>query len=198
MTKPAYTHIISVLDISGSMVGIINDLVGSFEDFCRRQKEVPGDVTCSVYTFSNRVNSMASFTDIINGDVRLPRDVGGGTALYDAIGFAVTQEGKDLEKMSEENRPSKVIVTVLTDGEENASREYCGEPGRLRIKEMLEHQQNVYGWEVMFLGANIDAKSTGVSLGVSAANSIQYTADSAGTRSAYKGLTENVLRSRST
>lgn len=196
MTKPAYTHIISILDTSGSMFGIIHDLVGSFETFCLRQKEVPGEVTCSVYTFSNTVKPVASFVDIIKGTVSLPTSVNGGTALYDAIGFAVTAEGKALANLPEDLRPSKVILTILTDGEENASVEFKGEGGRIRIKDMLEHQQSHYAWEVTFLGANIDAKATGFSLGIH--NSIQYTADSDGTKGAYESLTRGVLRSRST
>jgi len=196
MTKPAYTHIISILDTSGSMIDIINELADSFESFCLRQKEVLGDVTCSVYTFSSLVKKTESFVDIVNNVIKLPRAAGGGTALFDAIGYALNTEGAALSAMPEEQRPSKVIVTILTDGEENSSKEFRGERGRLKIKEMLEHQQSKYSWEVMFLGANIDAQATGASIGV--VNSIAYAADATGTREAYRSVTANVLRSRMT
>lgn len=192
MTKPAYTHIISILDTSGSMHGIIKDLVGSFDEFCSRQKEVPGDVTCSVYTFNTEVTNDASFVDVIAKSVTLPTRTTGGTALYDAIGHAVIKEGVALDKTPEDLRPSKVIVTILTDGEENSSREFT----QSKVKSMLEHQQTKYGWEVIFMGANIDAVSVGASIGVKRQNSVQYEASSVGTKSVYKGLTDRVLRSR--
>lgn len=194
MTKPAYTHIISILDTSGSMSDIINELADSFESFCLRQKEVPGDVTCSVYTFSSIVKKAESFVDIVNNVIKLPRIASGGTALFDAIGYALNTEGAALSAMPEDQRPSKVIVTILTDGDENSSKEFRGEPGRMKIKEMLEHQQSKYNWEVLFLGANIDAQATGASMGIM--SSIQYQADVVGTREAYRSVTSSVLKSR--
>jgi hypothetical protein len=96
--------------------------------------------------------------------------------------------------MAEDQRPSKVIVTILTDGDENASKEFRGEQGRLKIKEMLEHQQSKYSWEVIFMGANIDAQQTSASIGI--ASSIQYDASVLGTREAYRSVTKSVLESR--
>lgn len=195
MTKPAYTHIISILDTSGSMRSIIDELASSFESFCLRQKEVPGDVTCSVYTFNNLVEKTESFVDVVNNVIKLPRFASGGTALFDAIGYALNTEGAALSNMAEDQRPSKVIVTILTDGEENASKEFRGEQGRLKIKEMLEHQQSKYSWEVIFMGANIDAQQTSQSIGI--ASSIQYDASVLGTREAYRSVTKSILQSRS-
>jgi uncharacterized protein YegL len=194
MTKPAYTHIISILDTSGSMSRIIDELASSFESFCLRQKEVPGDVTCSVYTFNSLVEKTESFVDVVNNVIKLPRFASGGTALFDAIGYALNTEGAALSNMAEDQRPSKVIVTILTDGDENASKEFRGEQGRLKIKEMLEHQQSKYSWEVIFMGANIDAQQTSASIGI--ASSIQYDASVLGTREAYRSVTKSVLESR--
>jgi uncharacterized protein YegL len=194
MTKPAYTHIISILDTSGSMSRIIDELASSFESFCLRQKEVPGDVTCSVYTFNSLVEKTESFVDVVNNVIKLPRFASGGTALFDAIGYALNTEGAALSNMAEDQRPSKVIVTILTDGDENASKEFRGEQGRLKIKELLEHQQSKYSWEVIFMGANIDAQQTSASIGI--ASSIQYDASVLGTREAYRSVTKSVLESR--
>ena len=194
MTKPAYTHIISILDTSGSMSRIIDELASSFESFCLRQKEVPGDVTCSVYTFNSLVEKTESFVDVVNNVIKLPRFASGGTALFDAIGYALNTEGAALSNMAEDQRPSKVIVTILTDGDENASKEFRGEQGRLKIKEMLEHQQSKYSWEVIYMGANIDAQQTSASIGI--ASSIQYDASVLGTREAYRSVTKSVLESR--
>lgn len=120
----------------------------------------------------------------------------GMTALYDAMGKAIISTGKALAAMSEENRPGAVIFLVITDGAENSSKEFQGEPGRQKVRSMVEHQTKTYNWTVVFMGANIDAKAVGASLGVSAATSLGYMGDSVGTRSAYEAMSKGTTRRR--
>src|SRR5258708_22820381 len=100
-------------------------------------------------------------------------------ALLDAMGTTIDALGQKLAVMPEQERPSKVIVLVITDGEENQSHRFNLE----QIKEKITHQREVYSWEFVFMGANIDAIGAGTSLGITAANSLQYDATSVGTRS---------------
>jgi hypothetical protein len=101
--------------------------------------------------------------------------------------------GQKLAAMAEPDRPSKVLFVIITDGEENSSRKYT----LSKIKDMIEHQRQVYSWEFIFLGANIDAVSVGSSLGVAANNSFNYSSDSIGIRNVYKGISATTQSFRS-
>ena len=116
----------------------------------------------------------------------------GGTALLDALGTMINNVGEKLSAMSEEDRPSKVLFLVITDGEENSSVVFSKE----KIKEMVQHQKDVYKREFVFMGANIDSMGEGMSMGFSQQNTMDYTASPVGTRSLYKDISKSTTRYR--
>jgi uncharacterized protein YegL len=118
--------------------------------------------------------------------------VRGSTALLDAIGKTINTVGARLSRTKESDRPAKVVFVITTDGEENCSREFS----QAQIKEMIERQTNVYNWQFLFLGANIDAVSTAQGYGINANYAATYTADSIGTQSLYNSVSKGVTRLR--
>lgn len=194
------THITAVLDRSGSMRTLAADTIGGFNKFLEDQKAAPGDATLTLALFDSEYEVPYDAKDIkdipeLTNKVYFAR---GMTALYDALGKAILDTGAALAAIPEDQRPGTVIVLVMTDGEENSSVEFAGEAGRQRVQAMVKEQTDTYKWSFIFMGANIDAKAVGASLGVAAARSLNYTADTAGTRAAYevmssgtKGLREH-------
>jgi len=180
MTDPSYTHYIMVIDRSGSMFSTANDATGGIRTFAREQAELPGRATLSFYQFDHSIEKVYDFDSIRQAE-NYTLNPGGSTRLLDAVGTAVTEEGSRLADMPEDQRPGKVMVLIVTDGEENSSVEW--ELGSL--KELVTRQHDVYGWEFSFIGANIDAFSVASSIGIAGASAANYTSTSAGTRQAY-------------
>ena len=185
-----YCHISIVLDRSGSMGSIARDTIGGLNTFIEEQKKVSGEATLSLMQFDNAFETIFTFKDIQTIDIYkdylfMPR---GMTALYDAIGKSIADTGEALGKMEENNRPSKVIFVIVTDGEENSSKEYSQQA----VQDMIKHQSEVYSWEFVFLGANIDAVSTGTSLGIKGGNTITYAANTDGVTAAYGSVSANL------
>jgi uncharacterized protein YegL len=116
----------------------------------------------------------------------------GGTALLDALGATIESVGAKLAALTEDERPSKVLFLVITDGDENASRKFT----KTKIKEMVEHQTSIYNWEFVFMGANIDSMSEGSAMGVSRGNAMNYVASANGTNELYKSLSHNTTKYR--
>lgn len=188
--KNDYCHISIVLDRSGSMGSIAKDTIGGLNTFIEEQKKVSGGATLSLMQFDNSFETIFTFKDIQTIDIYkdylfMPR---GMTALYDAIGKSIADTGEALCKMEENNRPSKVIFVIVTDGEENSSKEYSQQA----VQDMIKHQSEVYSWEFVFLGANIDAVSTGTSLGIKGGNTITYAANTDGVTAAYGSVSANL------
>lgn len=188
--KDNYCHISVVLDRSGSMASIRTDTIGGLYTFVEEQKKVDGNATLSLVQFDDVVDDVFIFNDINDIDINkdynfIPR---GMTALYDAIGRSIVKTGEELSKMSEDERPSKVIFVIITDGAENSSREYSHGD----INKMIKHQSDTYSWEFVFLGANIDAVSTATSLGIKGGNSITYAANSKGVDNVYGSVSSNL------
>jgi hypothetical protein len=178
--KPGLSEIVFVLDRSGSMEPLARDVVGSFDQFVRDQKAQPGDARFTLVQFSDHAERTIERQPI--------RSVGslwgryaptGSTALLDALGDTIERLGRDLHETPEAERPEHVIVVVLTDGEENASRRFDG----ARVRAMVEHQQSVYRWKFLFLGANQDAFAEAGKLGVR--DAMTFEADPGGIREAY-------------
>lgn len=177
MTNSAYRHIEIIADRSGSMYACAQDTTAGIAAFIAEQSKLPGRATVSLTEFDTHHNQVFSFRDIREdtGYTLAPR---GGTALLDAIGFAFTRAGEVLAAMPEDERPGEVIVLICTDGEENSSREYT----LPQVRDMITHQQEAYGWRVIYIGANQDAFQVGASLGVAAASTLDYaTTSTAGT-----------------
>jgi hypothetical protein len=151
--KKKYTHITFVIDRSGSMQSCWTDVVGGYKTFVGEQKKGEGDCTFTLVAFDNAYDVPLDFSDIKLVTENLdelkiaPR---GGTALYDAIGRAISDTGAKLAALAEDDRPEKVIVVVQTDGQENCSHEYSSQ----LIKNMIKLQEETYNWSFMFLGAN--------------------------------------------
>ena len=184
--KQGYTHISMVLDKSGSMNSILKDTIGGFNGFLQSQKETPGEATFSLTTFNTAVMLDYGFKDIASAE-ELTVDSyrpGGGTALYDAIGMTIVGCGKKLADMDETLRPEKVIIVILTDGEENSSREYSYEA----VQKLIKEQSEVYNWEFVFLGANLDAVALGATLGIKGGMSMTFAANSDGASAALHSM----------
>lgn len=184
------THITAVLDRSGSMRNLEADTIGGFNKFLDDQKAAEGEATLTLVLFDEQYEvpySSKNLKDIPGLDNKL-YFARGMTALYDALGKAIIETGKTLAAIPEDMRPGTVIVLVMTDGEENSSKEFAGEPGRERLAAMVKAQTDIYKWSFIFMGANIDAKAVGASIGVASARSLNYTGDSVGTRSAYEAM----------
>ena len=198
MTDPNRTHITAVLDRSGSMANLVVETIGGFNKFIEDQKATPGEATLTLALFDNHYEVPYKARDLkdippLDQKVYFSR---GMTALYDALGKAIIDTGMDLAAMPEEQRPGTVIVLVMTDGQENSSKEFAGEEGRQRVQAMVQEQTTKYSWTFVFMGANIDAKAVGASMGVSASTSLNYSGDEAGTRAAYAAMSEGTRRRR--
>ena len=192
--KEGYTDIGIVLDRSGSMESVKSDTIGGFNTFLADQKQAPGDATITLAQFDNVYEVVYSAIPVkeakpLDNSTFVPR---GATALLDAIGRTIHDMGKRLEAIPEGQRPEKVVFVILTDGFENASREFSAE----KINELITHQRDVYKWEFVFLGANQDAIATASKLGVSLPNSLTYAANAAGTQQAFTSVSRNVVSYR--
>lgn len=195
MTKENFTSINVIIDASGSMQHLTNDTIGSFNGFLKDQKAVPGDAAFTLCTFNTDYRLVHDFVKLAAVPDLDPKTYSpnGGTALLDALGTTMDSVGQKLAALPEDERPSKVIFLVITDGHENSSRRYTG----ARIKEMVEHQKEKYSWEFVFMGANIDAFATGTSMGIDAHNTLNYEATKGGTRRLYKSVSDSMTSYRS-
>lgn len=181
------TEIVFVLDESGSMSGLESDTIGGYNGFLDKQKELKTRACISTVTFNNypqvvhdRVN-IEDVEHITNKEY----EPGGGTALMDAVGGAVTHIAKLHRKLGE-NRPGKTIVVIITDGYENASRHYR----KTDIKKLITTLQKDEGWEFIFLGANIDAADEAESYGISRDRAVKYCSDERGTADNFEAMSE--------
>jgi hypothetical protein len=172
MTDSTYTDITMVLDRSGSMQSIKEDTIGGFDAFIGEQRGLPGRCTVSLVQFDNEYEEVYTGRDLteVPSLTLVPR---GSTAMLDAIGRAVGATGARLAALPEDRRPATVVVGIMTDGLENASREFT----HPMIKTLIERQEQVYGWTFMYLGANQDAIEVGASLGVARDRSLTYAGD---------------------
>lgn len=189
--KSNSTHISIVLDRSGSMDTIKKDTIGGFNHLLADQQATPGEATLTLVQFDTHgIDTLNDGTPIarvvpLNDATFNPR---GGTNLYDAIGQSIIKTGDYLAKQPEAQRPAKVVFVIITDGQENSSREY----GLAQIKEMVQHQTEAYKWQFVFLGANFDAYAVGGSMGVYAANTMNVAANSVGTQALYASTSSNL------
>jgi uncharacterized protein YegL len=191
MTKQNYTHLVLIVDRSGSMENIAADMNGSIRTLLREQSEVPGDITVDVVTFDNEIET--PYTDVdpldVQEDVIVPR---GSTALNDAVGSTIVRLGEKFKNMDETMRPDKVIICICTDGMENASREYTTK----QVQAMVSKQREEWQWEFIFLAANIDAFATGRGYGFAKGSTQSYAATPQGVADVYATASAGITRSR--
>ena len=192
--KKNLTELVFILDRSGSMAGLEKDTIGGFNAMIEKQKREPGEALVSTVLFDNE-------TQVIHD--RLPLDrvsmmtkkeyfVRGCTALLDAVGGAIHHIGNIHKYAREEDRPEKTLVVITTDGMENASRRYDYD----KVKRMIRRQKEKYGWEFLFLGANIDAAREAARFGIDADRAANYHADPVGTGVIYEAVNETVCSFR--
>jgi uncharacterized protein YegL len=177
------------------MTKLATETLQGFNQFLSDQKKLEGEAALTVATFSSTYTLAHDFTPLKNVKDFTVEDykTGGYTALLDAIGNTINATGAKLAAMAEEDRPSKVIFVIITDGAENYSRLFT----RSQIFDMITHQREKYSWEFVFLGADQNAIQEGMSLGVTAHNSMAYVADSVGIYSNYATISSNISSYRS-
>ena len=159
MTDSSYTALLFIVDRSGSMRGIRDDMVGGLSTILEQQKAQPGLLTVDVVTFDDRVEFTHKMANPDSVEVTLePR---GGTALHDAIGMAVNDFAERIDALPEHAKPQTIQVVVVTDGHENQSVEYSSE----QVRQLISEKQADQRWDFVFLGANQDAVTTGGRLG---------------------------------
>jgi len=169
MTNSNLTHIAFLLDRSGSMHSIKDDTEGGFNAFIAEQRQQGGECRVTLAQFDNEYEEV--YRDLPLAEVPALRLVPrGSTALLDSIGRLVTSTGERLAALPEDERPGIVIVGIMTDGHENASREWT----HPAVKALIGQQTKTYGWQFLYLGADQDAIEVGSSIGVAAANSMTY------------------------
>ena len=192
--KKNLTEIVFILDRSGSMAGLEDDTIGGFNAMIEKQKRDPGEALVSTVLFDNDCEVIHDRVDIqrIEPMTRNEYYVRGCTALLDAVGGAIHHIGNVHKYAREEDRPEKTLFVITTDGMENASRKYTYD----RLKTMIERQKEKYGWEFLFLGANIDAAKEAARFGIGADRAANYHADSIGTAVIYEAVSEAVCNIR--
>lgn len=191
--KNNLTEIIFLLDRSGSMAGLEGDTVGGFNAFVKKQTELEGETILTTVLFDDQYEVLWNGIDA--REAKLTDDdyyVRGMTALLDAVGKTILDVGYRLARTSEERRPGKVIFVITTDGMENASSEFTYG----KVKELIRHQQEKYGWEFIFMGANIDVAKEADSLGIHIENSFNFEASEKGIENMYEMVSDSIMEKR--
>ena len=178
--KKDYTHILIVLDASGSMSSIQDDIKGSFNEFLKKQREAEGKTVFDLYQFNDEVNRLVRRADLaeFRDDLMAKYECSGCTALNDAVCTAIDTVGREFSQMEEPDRPEHVLCVIITDGMENASREFTARDVKNRIK----CQKDVYKWDFQFLAANQDAFATGESMGLDRSSCMNFVGDALGVK----------------
>lgn len=188
--KKNLTEIVFILDRSGSMAGLEDDTIGGFNSMIEKQKREPGEAYVSTILFDTHTDVIHDRVDIqkVAPITRKEYYVRGCTALLDATGKAIHHIGNVHKYAREEDRPEKTMFIITTDGMENASREYTYD----RLKAIIQRQKEKYGWEFLFLGANIDAVSTARRFGIDEDRAVNYHCDKKGTALNYEVVSEAI------
>ena len=192
--KKDLTELVFILDRSGSMSGLEADTIGGFNAMIEKQRRQPGEALVSTVLFDNVSQVIHDRADLRSVAPLTEKEyfVRGCTALLDAIGGAIHHIGNVHKYARPEDVPEHTLFVITTDGMENASRLYSSD----RVKQMIERQKQNYGWEFLFLGANIDAVETAGHFGIDADHSVNYHADSLGTELNYDVLADAITEVR--
>ncbi len=184
------TEMVFILDRSGSMAGLEADTIGGYNSLMEKQKAESGEATITTVLFDDKYEMIHDHADIkkvkpMDNKTYYAR---GCTALLDAIGKTINHVGNRHKYAPDSEVSDKTMVVIITDGYENASREF----GLDKVRSMIEHQKEKFGWEFLFLGANIDAVETAGTFGISADRAVTYEADSLGTEMNFRAVNEAV------
>lgn len=192
--KDNFTRIAIVLDRSGSMESCKESTVSGFNEFIRTQRELPGEAMVKLVQFDDRYETVFDMNlkmcPELTQNTFVPR---GSTALLDAQGRTIVELGRELAAMPEPERPSKVIVVTLTDGQENASKEFSLE----KIGEMIREQRDKYNWDFVFLGANQDAIATAAAMSIPLPSAMSYSTSKTGIAATMAAVSHYVGAARS-
>ncbi len=192
--KNGLTEVVFILDRSGSMAGLEKDTIGGFNAMLEKQRRGEGQALISTVLFSNESAVIHDRVDAREVPPLTDREyfVCGCTALLDAVGGAIRHIGNVHKYAREEDRPERTLFVITTDGMENASRHY----DLRRVRAMIERQKARYGWEFLFLGANIDAVDTAARLGIDADRAANFHCDARGTQLNYEAVSDAVSAMR--
>ena len=192
--KKGLTELVFIIDRSGSMCGLENETIGGFNSMIRKQKQVEGEAKVTTVLFDNRRELLHDHKAINDVNYITEDDyyVRGSTALLDALGTSISDMVSYQRKLDSKQRAEKIMFIITTDGLENSSREY----GYRKVRHLIEKQKNQFGWEFIFLGANIDAVSEAARFGIREERAVRYHSDKKGTALNYQVLNDAVSELR--
>ena len=192
--KKGLTELVFILDRSGSMSGLESDTIGGYNGLLEKQKQEEGEAVITTVLFDDRYELLHDRINLRGVAPITEKEyfVRGSTALLDAVGKTISKIGNAQKHTAEEERAERVLFVITTDGMENASREYSLK----LVREMIERQKTRYGWEFLFLGANIDAAETAESFGIHRDMAVNYNPDGEGTQLNYQVLSDVVTSFR--
>ncbi len=192
--KKGLTELVMILDRSGSMAGLESDTIGGFNSMIEKQRKEDGEALVSVVLFDDRCDVVYDRVPLDKVEPMTDKQyyVRGCTALLDAVGGAIHHIGNVHKYARKEDVPEKTIFVITTDGMENASRRYTYD----KVRRMIERQKEVYHWEFIFLGANIDAAAEAARFGIDASRAARYECDGIGTLLNYSVVSETVAKMR--
>lgn len=192
--KKDLVELVFILDRSGSMAGLEKETIAGFNRLIQQQKEVQGEALVSTVLFDDRFEVLHNRVSIQKIEHMTSKDyyVRGSTALLDAIGRSILKIRNVHKALEEENKPEKTLFFITTDGMENASVEFNYE----HLNEYIQLQKEKYGWEFIFIGANIDAIGTAKKFGIDADRAVNYRSDKRGTNLNYKVMNETITNLR--
>lgn len=192
--KKGLTELVFILDRSGSMAGMETDTIGGFNATIEKQKQEPGEAFVSTVLFDDSMEVLHDRVPLEKIPALTDKEyfARGGTALVDALGSAIHHIGNVHKYARDEDRPEKTIFVITTDGYENCSRKYRIE----QVRQMVERQKGKYGWEFVFLGANIDAVETARNYGIAESHAANFVCDEAGVEMMYRAQSRIVTNLR--
>ena len=193
--KNNITELVFILDRSGSMAGLEDDTIGGFNSLIEKQKKEDGKCFVTTVLFDNELETVYDRVDLKRIEPMTDKQyyVRGCTALIDAIGTTIKHIANIHKYARKSDVPEHTMFIIMTDGMENASHIYSSE----KVKKMIEHEKKKYGWEFLFIGANIDAVETAANFGIEEERAVNYHADSKGTKVVYKAVGNAVCEMRS-
>ena len=194
VNKNGITELVFILDRSGSMRGLEKDTIGGFNSMIEKQKKQAGECYVSTVLFDNESEVVHDRVKLSEIEPMTEDDyyVRGCTALIDAVGGAIHHIGNIHKYARPEDVPEHTMLIITTDGMENASHRYTSD----RVKHMIERQKKKFGWEFLFIGANIDAVETASRYGISSDRAVNYNADSKGTEILYNTVSASICQMR--
>ena len=193
--KKNLTELVFILDRSGSMSGLESDTIGGYNSMIEKQKAEEGEANITTVLFDDKVEMINQRVSIQEVKKMTDKDyyVRGCTALLDAIGQTIHYMGNVQKYAKDEDRAGTVLFVITTDGYENSSKEYSYD----KVRKMIKNQKDLYKWEFIFLGANIDAVATAEQFGIDKDYASNYVADARGTELNYQAMNVAISYCRS-